>query len=112
MKKIDSVGFGEIIIDGKTHFSDVILFWNGEIEYIPKSHELEFDDFMSLTEFKPTAVIVGTAENEIFIISKEVRAMAKRLKILLYIEPSTEAAEIFNAFMAEGEKPIAVIHTG
>lgn len=112
MIKIDSVGFGEITIDGKIYYSDMIIWWDGKKEYREKIHEFTLDDFMALTHGKPTSIIIGTGENEMFKIEEEAKTMAKKMKILLYIETSKKAIEIFNAFVAEGEKPIAVIHTG
>ena len=56
---IDSVKYGEITINNKTIYSDVILSWKGKVDLIPKTHQLGFSLALSLVKDHPDAVVVG-----------------------------------------------------
>lgn len=111
MVRIDSTSSGEIVIDGKTYYSDMIVWWDGKKEFKIKFHQFTLDDFLSLSKRKPGFIVIGTGQGESVEISEKAEEMAEIKKIMIYVEKSPKAIEIFNGFIADGKKAVAVIHT-
>jgi hypothetical protein len=111
MVKITNVKFGEIEIDGKTYFSDMIVWWDGKIEYIPKTHEFEANEFLKIIKRKPEIIVIGRGMEGFYKIAEEVKQLTEDKGIEIFSEVSPKAAEMFNAFVAEKRKVVAVIHT-
>jgi hypothetical protein len=110
MVKIDSTKFGEITIDGRTYYSDMIVWWDGRTEYRPKSHRFGLDEWAALVKKGPQAVIIGTGQSGVVKIDEKVLELAKSQHIELWCEPSPRAVQLFNAFVGQGKKAVAVIH--
>ena len=111
MVKINSVKFGEIEIDKKVYYSDMIVWWDGKIEYREKSHELGMSEFLKLLERKPEIMIIGTGIEGICKILEEVEQTAKDKGVEIFKEVSPKAAEMFNAFVADKKRVVAVLHS-
>jgi hypothetical protein len=111
MVKITAVKFGEVEIDGKTYFSDMIVWWDGKFEYKSKSHEFGMSDFLKLAEKKPDIIVIGTGLNNNCRVLDEVKQSAEDKGIEIYQELSPKAAKMFNAFVADKKKAVAVIHS-
>ncbi len=54
MVKIDSTSFGEIVIDNKTYYSDMTVWWDGKTEYRDKSHVIDMSEFVKIMKRGPT----------------------------------------------------------
>lgn len=111
MVKINSVTFGEVEIDKKTYFSDMIVWWNGKIEYREKSHNFTMSDFLKLAEHGPEIIVIGTGMNDMCRVLEEVEQAADDKGIEIFREASPKAAEMFNGFVADKKKVVAVIHS-
>lgn len=111
MVKIDSVKFGEITIDGKIYYSDMVVWWDGKIEYREKSHIFGLDKFVSLLKKDPEIIVAGTGISGVVKVTQEVRDEVELKRIKLIVEPSKDASEIFNDLVSGGKKVVAVIHT-
>jgi len=109
--KIDFVKLGEISINGKIYYSDVIAYWDGEIEMVTKDHIFHHNDLLKISQKNPEMIIIGTGLNQMVRITEEAQALAEEKGIELFIEESKKASEIFTAFVFEGKKAVAVIHT-
>lgn len=110
MVEVTNVRFGEIEIDGKVYYSDMIVWWGGRIEYRTKSHEFGMSEFLKLAEKKPEMIIIGTGIDGMCRVLPEVDQAAKDKGIEIFKEVSPKAAEMFNAFLADGKKAVAVLH--
>ncbi len=110
MVRIDSVKFGEIRINGKDYFSDMVVFWDGRLEYRPKSHIFSPDEFLAVARRKPDAVVVGTGTTGIVKVPEEVVMLAENRKIKLFIETTDKAVDVFNGLVADNKKAVAVMH--
>ncbi|MEM7822858.1 MAG: MTH938/NDUFAF3 family protein [Candidatus Aenigmatarchaeota archaeon] len=110
MVKIDSTSFGEITIDGKTYDSDMIVWWDGKVEYREKSHVFGLDEYARIATRRPECIIIGTGQMGIVRIEQQVFDMAREQGIEIYVETSPKAIKIFNAFVNSGKKTVAVIH--
>jgi hypothetical protein len=111
MVKINSVKFAEIVVDGKTYYSDVIVWWNGNVELIEKKHVLDVSDMAPFIEKKAEAIVIGTGQSDGVKLLPEVKQVLEDKNIKLYVETSPDAIEIFNSFAATGKKAAALIHT-
>ena len=110
MVRIDSTKFGEIVIDGKTYYSDVRVWWDGKVEMRESSHTLEMNEFTALLRKKPEILVVGTGDPGTLKILPEVVQAAEDQKVEIFTETSSKATEMFNAFVADKKKVVAVIH--
>jgi hypothetical protein len=111
MVKINSTKFGEITINGKIYYSDMIVWWDGKKEYREKSHVFDIEEFQRLAERKPEIIVIGAGHSSAVKVPPEVEDTAEMRKISIYVENSPKAIELFNAFVAEKKKVVAVIHT-
>jgi hypothetical protein len=110
MVKITNVKFGEIEIDKKIYYSDMIIWWDGKVEFRMKSHVLDISDFVKLLEHDPEIVVVGTGMNGICKVNEEVEELAERKGVRIYKEITPKAAEMFNGFVADRKRVVAVLH--
>ncbi len=110
MVRIDSTKFGEITVDGKTYYSDMIIWWDGKVEYRPKSHHFGLEEWVVLAAKKPHIVIIGTGQSGVVEIDERVPELAKQQKVEFWAEPSPRAVQLFNAFIDQGKRVVAVIH--
>jgi len=111
MVKITAVRFDEVDIDGKTYFSDMIVWWDGKIEFRTKSHEFGINEFLKLAEKKPELIVLGTGMEGHVRIPEEVAQAAEDKKIEIYHDLSPKAAKMFNGFLADKKKAVALIHS-
>ena len=111
MVEIGSVSFGEIEINGKVYYSDMVVWWDGKVEYREKSHTLTMDDFLEILKRKPGVVVVGTGMSGVLMIEEKVMEMAEQKGIEIYTEISPKAGKIFNGFIKDRKRAVAVIHT-
>ena len=110
MVKVDSMVFGEIKVDGKTYYSDIVLWWDGRVELRPKSHEFTIDEFVHLLKRSPESVVIGTGTDGVMEIAEEVMQVAEDKKIKVFVDKSPNAAEVFNGQAMQGKKVVAVLH--
>ena len=111
MASIQFVKFGEVMVDGKVYYSDMIVWWDGEKEFVPKTHILGMQAFSRLLRKNPDMVVVGTGQQDCVRISDDVREKARDRGVMIFEETSAKAADIFNGLAATGKKVVAFIHT-
>jgi len=111
MAEINSVKFGEIEIDKKIYYSDMIVWWDGKIEYREKKHEFGMNEFLKLLRRKPEIIVIGTGISGVCRVLEEVEQTAKDKGIEIFKDLSPKAAEMFNGFVADERKVVAVLHS-
>ena len=111
MVEITGVRFGEIEVDKKIYYSDMIVWWDGKVEFRTKSHVFDMSEFLKISEKKPEIIVVGTGISGIIRVEEEVLQAAEEKGIDIYTEISEKAADMFNAFVADKKRVVAVIHT-
>lgn len=111
MVKINSTTFGEIVINGKTYYSDMIVWWDGKKEFRDKSHIFDVDEFVKLLKKNPKAIVIGTGQKGTVKIPEEVMELSEMKGVEIFVETSQKAIEIFNGFVKIKKKVVAVIHT-
>ncbi|RLI96877.1 MAG: hypothetical protein DRO99_03800 [Candidatus Aenigmatarchaeota archaeon] len=110
MVNIDSVSFGEINIDGKTYYSDMIVWWDGKVEFISKNHIFGMDQFAKLMQKEPKIIVIGTGEQGSVKILPEVEQVCSDKGIKLYSDPTQKAADFFNGLVMQGKKVAGYFH--
>ena len=110
MVRIDSLKYGEIRIDGKDYYSDVVVWWDGKIELVVKTHQFGMNELLNLLKKNPEMVVVGTGIEGCVEILEEVTQEMENRELMLFVENSRNALEIFNALVSEGKKAVAFIH--
>ena len=111
MNIIDSYQFGQIVINGKEYFSDIIIFPDTLQEdwWRNSGHELYCKDITEILEENPEVLIVGTGASGQMQVLFEVQAEAETRNILLIMEPTSEACEIYNQ-LSRFQKVVAALH--
>ena len=107
---IESVSFGEIKVNGKTYYSDMIIWWDGKVEFTVKSHVLGMKELAAILEKEPEIIVVGTGDQDMVKILPEFRQTCEEKGIKLYLDPTQKAADIFNGLIAQGKKAAGIFH--
>lgn len=103
--------FGELVVDGKVYYSDMIVWWDGELEFVTKNHMLGMETFAMMLRKKPEIIVVGTGQQGCVRISDEVRHRARDKKIRVFEGKSDSAAKMFSDLAVAGKRVVAFIHT-
>ena len=110
MVKIDAVKFGEIRVDGRDYYSDIVLWWDGKVELVTKQHVIGINRMALLLDRKPEAVVIGTGMQGVVKLAPEARQVCEDRKVRLYTDPTEKAVEFFNGLMAQGRKAVGYFH--
>jgi hypothetical protein len=105
---IDSYSFGNIIIDGKSYTSDLIIFpdhvqsswWRLE------GHLLQIDDLKEIIAARTQLLIVGTGYHGTMKVPGKTLEYLKSNGVHAYIEKTGEAVKLFNAL--SGKRSVIV----
>jgi hypothetical protein len=111
VKKIESYGFGKVVIDGETYRSDLIVFPDRIQDHWwrQQGHELALDDLKKVFLEKPDVLIVGTGYYGFMKVSSQVIETISKLGIDLKVEKTGQAVHRFNELSQE-RKVVAVLH--
>lgn len=109
---IENYNFGNIVINGKTYRSDIIIF--GDIVqdtwWRKKGHELCVADIeQAIDEFNPTVIIVGTGKFGAMKILPETEAFLQSRQIRLIAQKTEQACKIYNNLL-DSEKVVGAFH--
>lgn len=109
---IDSTKFGEITIDGKTHYSDVFIYWDGKIEEVRTEvrHKFSRKELNFLLGKNPEVVIVGNGQYGSLEVAEDVEKTAKEKGIEFIILDTPKAIQKFDELVKGGKKVVAYIH--
>ena len=108
--KIDSVIFGEIKIDGKDYYSDVIVWWDGHVKLIAKNHILNINALGKVIKRNPDIIIIGTGLRGMVKIDPEVKMVCENSKVTLYSDPTKKAIEMYNGMIARQKRVAGIFH--
>jgi hypothetical protein len=108
---IDFYEFGEIVIDGKSYTSDVIIYpqridsnWRRR-----EGHELGLSDLKDVLENRPEIIVVGTGNPGLMKVLPETERYIKSKGIELVVQPTREACRTYNELCID-RKIIALLH--
>lgn len=109
---IEFYDFGEIMIDGRTYHTDVIIYpdkvkpdwWRKE------GHYLQPFDIMPEIAAKPDHLVIGTGFNGVMRVAPETEKRLQEFGIAYTIESSRFAVKTFNRMLEQNIQVIAAIH--
>lgn len=101
--KIDSYRFGQIVIDGKVHHSDVIILPDRVIGgwWRKKGHALHPGDLETVFEAAPEALVVGQGDSGLMRVTEETERALQDAGIELIALPTGKAIETYNRLRDE-----------
>jgi len=108
---IESYKFGEIVIDGNTYTSDVIIYPDNVDDkwWRKESHLLQNDDLSDIIRYKPEILIVGTGKPGLMEVSEETKLFIKSKEIKLIIDNTENACKTYNKYIKD-RNVIATLH--
>ena len=116
LQGIDSFKFGAIMINGKKHKHDVLLFPDGTLRERNRgfwrlgSHSIKKEEVLELIEASPDIVIIGTGAMSRAKLTPDAESAVREVKAELMVLPSKEAAEKWNEQVGLGKRVAALIH--
>ena len=111
---IDSYEFFRIVVNGRRHTSDVIIFLDRVIDgwWRREGHRLYIDDLTKVlnAELKPELLIVGTGYLGLMKVSNELEEalMARRMEFMA--QRTKQACRTFNDLLKSGLRVVAALH--
>jgi hypothetical protein len=106
---INSTSFGSITINNKTYDHDVWIFADKTIEKRNRNHEFTLEEFNIITKDNPEILIIGTGQNGVVTIAKDVIKAAEEKNIELFYDITPNAIKKFNEL--RDNKIAAAFHT-
>lgn len=109
---IDTCSFGLIVIDGKQHTSDLVIYPDGRIMepwWRKRGHRLSSDDIRDLIEYQPEVIIAGTGVSGQVKPEKELEKLLHQKGITFIPAPNHEAMKHYNE-MASKKRVGACFH--
>lgn len=116
MAKVTQFDFGSIVIDGKKHRRDVLIFSDGTVKerkggfWMFGSHDIKKQEVEQLLSGKPEVIIVGIGTDGKAKLAPEVEGWAKEQNLTLIVQPSKEALAKLNELVDQKKKVAALIH--
>ncbi len=107
---IDNYEFGNIVIDGKTYRSD-LLIWPGHFQsdwWRSEGHLLQFPDVAEALAASPRVLVVGTGASGNMAIDPELVAHLKEKGIELVARQTREACRYINEQADQSRTAIAL----
>ena len=107
---IESFSFGQITIDGKTYYSDVVIYPDHvQSEWWRKEgHSLTVEDVDKLLATKPDILMVGTGYGGLKV-TLETENHIKSMGIKLIVQETEKICKKFNE-LSKSHKVIAALH--
>lgn len=109
--KIDSYSFGNIVIDGKSYSSDVIILKDRVIPnwWRKEGHELCLGDLKDIDIEKTVTLVVGTGTSGMMKVLEEVRDYFNSKGVKVIEERTDEACKTYNS-LCNSHDVSAVLH--
>ena len=96
---IDACSFGVIVIDGKKHTSDLLIYPDGHIMkpwWRKSGHRLSSDDIKELVESEPEFIIAGTGVSGHVRPDKTLEKILRQKGITFIAAPNHDAMRHYN----------------
>ena len=116
MAKIDELTSGSIVIDGKKHSRDILIFADGKVRkrkgdfLMFGRHEIKGRELEELSHGQPEVVVIGTGTDGAAHIAAEAESWAKANSVRLLVQPSYDAIVRLNELAEQKKKVAGLIH--
>ncbi|MEW6584928.1 MAG: MTH938/NDUFAF3 family protein [Nitrospirota bacterium] len=109
--KIEHYSFGRIVVGGKAYTGDMIIYpdkvdsawWRKE------GHRLQIDDLADVIKARPEVLVIGAGYSGVMAVPEETISHLESLGIVVHVERTTRAVELFNE-LQKTKKAIAALH--
>ena len=109
---IERYTFGNIIINGHSYTSDLIIFphrissswWRKDV------HNCSLQDLQEAIDLKPNAIVIGTGARDTMKVDPEVVRFFGHNNMILIEKPTDAAVNIFNKFNIDSIRVVAAMH--
>lgn len=109
---IDHYSFGNIVINGQTYNSDVIIYPD-QVDsswWRDQGHSLVPQDITRVIQRKPDILIIGCGSSGLLTIPESTRAYVQEQGIKLIDRPTEEACQEYNRLLKAKANIIAALH--
>jgi hypothetical protein len=108
---IDSYEFGEIIVDGKSYTSDVIIYPDRVDDkwWRKDGHKLSVDDVKDIMNAKPELLIVGTGYSGFLEIASRTKHVLETNGVQLLVANTKKACQKYNE-LSKTKRVVAALH--
>ena len=108
---IEHYAFGTITVDGTTYRSDVVILPNWVVRdwWRKSGHELCVEDLVSVFDFGPRTLIVGTGQSGRMKVLDEATDRLRTVGCELVVKRTKEACEVYNA-RSDEDRVVACLH--
>ncbi|HDD46503.1 MAG TPA: hypothetical protein ENG42_03430 [Candidatus Aenigmarchaeota archaeon] len=110
MVRVGSISEGKVEVEGKIYFSDLELYWDGRIKLIEKFYVVTPSDVLRLAKAGAEIIVIISVFGNVKI-EESAMEIAKSKGIDVFIEDAKKGAKLFNAFVADNKRVVALIHT-
>ena len=109
---IDSYQFGEIVIDGVTYNSDVIILGDSVQSnwWRKQGHSLSTEDLKTVIAAKPSVLVIGCGASGLMKVPGETRQVLQENDIQLQALDTDKAIQRFNELSQAGVNVAAALH--
>lgn len=110
--KIESVSFGQVLIDGKKYTKDLVIF-SGEIRenwWRKDGHSLVVEDLPEIFASPPAQFVVGCGQNNVLTVPEKTRRAFHDAGIDLIELDTPAACKKLNQLFAEGADAAGGLH--
>lgn len=109
---IDSYQFGEIVVNGVSYSSDIIIL-GGSVHsnwWRKRGHSLSAEDVQSIIASKPSTLIVGCGASGLMQVPEQTRQLLQEHNIQLEAFSTSEAVRRFNELSKASVNVAAAFH--
>lgn len=108
---IESYKFGQIMINGKTYNSDLIIFTDhiNNTWWRREGHNLYIEDIQEIINKKPEIIIIGTGFFGLMKVSSDLIKYLESIGIKVIIKTTKDASDEYNKLYKK-KKVIAAFH--
>jgi Uncharacterized conserved protein len=116
MAKVDKFSFGSIVIDGRKHHKDVLIFADGAVKerrggfLMFGSHNIKREEIEELARGEPEIIIIGIGTSGKASLATGVEGWAAEKNLNLIVQPSYEAVTKLNELTEQKKKVAALLH--
>lgn len=114
MPRIESYGFGRMVVDGEEYTRDLVISWKGVENsswWRKEGHALHLEDLRDVIErTEPEVLVVGTGYYGFMEVREEVREYLRERGIELVAGKTGEVYEKFNELVERGARVLGAFH--
>ncbi len=116
MVSIDKMDFGWIIVNGRKHRHDIVIFPDGTVKrrkggfLMFGTHAFKLKEFEELCRHEMDALVIGRGTDDVARITEDARRFIENKRITLFEYASEEAIQKFNELVKNGKTVGAIIH--